>query len=136
MAHKHPVVLVVDDEPAIAQMLEMLLEEDYQVDTCFYPVNAMAQAQHLKPDLLIIDFMMPRLNGVELLRKLRRQPEMARTPVILMTASTNLQEVGLSPGEAGELNFQVIHKPFDNNKLTALIEQLLGGYGFEPYKLY
>lgn len=122
---KYPTVMVIDDEPAILEMLEMLLEEEYTVNTCPNPVIAMQEISRLQPDLIIADFMMPQLTGVELLRTVRRNVNLAQVPVILMTASTNLNACGLTEAELKNLNAFLVKKPFDNNRLLQLMQDLI-----------
>ena len=119
-----PTVLVVDDEPAIADMLQMLLEDDYEVSTCLCPSQASELARQLQPDLLIVDFMMPNLNGIELLRQLRTQPDPLRVPAVLMTANSSLNYAGFADADIDALQVVILNKPFDNNRLLALLKEL------------
>ena len=119
-----PTVLVVDDEPAIADMLQMLLEDDYEVSTCFCSRQASEVARQLQPDLLIIDFMMPNMNGIELLRQLRTQPDPLEVPAVLMTANSSLNYVGVADADIDALQAVVLNKPFDNNRLLSLLAEL------------
>ena len=134
MIQKRPVVLVVDDEPAITEMLEMLLEEDYEVNICLYPLKAVQQAHFVKPDLLIVDLMMPALNGIDLLHRMRHDPELIQVPAILMTASTSLRQVGINEDELDYLKASILLKPFDNNKLINLMKKLYQPH--HPNSLY
>ncbi|ADO71278.1 response regulator [Stigmatella aurantiaca] len=80
-------ILVVDDEFDIAEAVKAILEEDgYQVYACGNGWEALKCLNDLKPDLAILDIMMPRLNGYETLRALRQRPAFAQLPVLLMSA--------------------------------------------------
>ncbi len=119
-----PLILVIDDEPAIIEVLEMLLEDDFQVSTCLNPTKALEMAQQLNPKVIVVDFMMPRLNGVQLLHLIRSFPALAKIPVVLMTATANFNQVGINPTELTRLDAVLLRKPFDNTKLISLLKSL------------
>ncbi|SET47645.1 response regulator [Stigmatella erecta] len=80
-------ILVVDDEFDIVEAVKAILEEDgYRVHACGNGSEALRCLKEVKPDLAILDIMMPRLNGYETLKALRQQPAFAQLPVILMSA--------------------------------------------------
>lgn len=80
-------VLVVDDEPDIVELLEYNLEkEGYEVQTASNGKKALAIAKTFVPDLVLLDIMMPEIDGVETCRQLRTRPEMANTFIIFLTA--------------------------------------------------
>lgn len=119
-----PRVLVIDNDPAIVEMLEVLLEEDFQVSTCLDSANAIQQASQVQPDLIIMDLMMPGLNGVQVLQSLRGDPALAGVPVILMTAHTRLNVCGLTEKDLPALNAAFLRKPFDNYKLLEMMKEM------------
>ncbi len=121
---KYPVVLVIDNEPAIVEMLRYLLEEDYNVATCLNSSSAIQQATLLQPDLIIMDVMMPAPNGIQVLKSLRCTPALAEVPVILMTANSRLNTCGISESDLPGLKATVIKKPFDNYELLDLMKDL------------
>lgn len=121
---KYPVVLVIDNEPAIVEMLEFLLEEDYKVATCLDSARAIQKAAQIRPDLIIMDIMMPAPNGVQVLKCLRRNPDLADVPVVLMTANSRLNNCGISESELPGLKATLINKPFDNYELLDLLKDL------------
>lgn len=80
-------VLVVDDEEAILELLKYNLEkEGYKVKTALDGIKAVEIARKFKPDLILLDIMMPRQDGVETCRQLRDMPEMVGTFIIFLTA--------------------------------------------------
>ncbi|MDB5079097.1 MAG: diguanylate cyclase [Chloroflexi bacterium] len=121
---KCPVVLVIDNEPAIVEMLEFLLEDDYNVSTCLNSATAIQQATLIQPDLIIMDVMMPAPNGVQVLKCLRQTPALADVPVILMTANSRLNNCGITESELPALKATFINKPFDNYELLDLMKDL------------
>jgi CheY-like chemotaxis protein len=105
-------VMCVEDDPDIRMIIEFSLSTlgGYQVFMCPDGRTALAHTPTFKPDLVILDVMMPGLSGPETLAALRRQVEMAGVPVIFMTAKAMPNEVEelLQYGATG-----VIVKPFD-----------------------
>jgi CheY-like chemotaxis protein len=80
-------VLVVDDELDIVEAVKSILEEErYTVVTCGNGRDALQCLIQTKPDLAIIDIMMPVMNGYETIKAIRRQPEFARLPILIMSA--------------------------------------------------
>lgn len=122
LPEKAPVVLVVDNEPAIVEMLEILLEDDFNVATCLDSATALQQAAQIQPDLIIMDVMMPAPNGVQVLKSLRRTPSLAEVPVILMTAHSRFNTCGVTESDLPALNATFVRKPFDNFELLELMK--------------
>jgi len=122
LPEKTPLVLVIDNEPAIVEMLEILLEEDFAVSTCLNSATALQQATQIQPDLIIMDVMMPAPNGVQVLKSLRGTPALAGVPVILMTANSRFNTCGLTENDLPALNATFVQKPFDNYELLELMK--------------
>lgn len=82
-----PYVLVVEDEDALATLLEYnFTKEGYEVGLAMDGEEALVMAAERKPDLILMDWMLPKLSGVEACRRLRRREETRNTPVIMLTA--------------------------------------------------
>lgn len=117
-------VLYVDDEEDIAEVAAMALELDpeFEVRTCFSGALAVAEAAAWRPDIILLDVMMPGMDGPTTLGKLRGQAETAQTPIIFITARTQAQEVNALKelGAAG-----VIAKPFDPMALASMVRERL-----------
>jgi len=115
-------LLVVDDERAIRELYADLLEsEGYRVSTAENGVQAVASMVAEPADLVLMDIMMPVLNGVEACRRMKADPETARIPVVLMSARTNLNRQNQELDSADAL----LAKPFDINHLLDTIQELL-----------
>jgi CheY-like chemotaxis protein len=87
-------ILVVDDDPDIVQFITMVLEDEgYQVVSA---VNggALALASDRHPAAILLDIMMPKMDGIEVSRRLRANPETASIPIIAMSASERLKNAG------------------------------------------
>lgn len=116
-------VLYVEDEPDIREVAEFALEDEgFELFPCASGQEALTKAQGLEVDLILMDVMMPGMDGPTTLRQLRLLPNMAGTPVIFMTAKVQSTEVAAYQ-EAGALG--VIAKPFDAMTLADNIRGLL-----------
>lgn len=84
-------VLVVDDEFGLLDALALVLaDEGYEVDTALNGREGLARVAERRPDIILLDFMMPILDGPEMLRRLRDRPEWASIPVIMMSAVSSV----------------------------------------------
>ena len=94
-------ILVVDDEPMTQNLLRMMLEPvGYDVTSAMDGIEALERVQEVKPDAMILDVMMPRMDGITVCRTLRSQPETADLPIIMLSGKTNLnaEQEGLAAG--------------------------------------
>jgi DNA-binding response OmpR family regulator len=114
-------VLVVDDDPVIVELLVLNLElEGHEAITANDGREALTLAREAAPDLLLLDIMMPELDGFAVCRALRDDPEFAHLPVVLLSARA--QESDLVRGTAAGADAYVT-KPFDPFELVRLLEQ-------------
>ncbi|MBI3553150.1 MAG: response regulator [Elusimicrobia bacterium] len=119
-----PTILVVDDDATIVDMLRMFLKErGYNVVTASDGFAVTAQIQQHKPDLIILDYMMPAASGAEVMRRIRGLSFTAWTPVIILSAAP-LYEIKMNISEGPNLTF--LPKPVDFPTLKATIEGFLG----------
>lgn len=117
-------ILVVDDEVYILHILDFSLgAEGYEVVTAVNGEQAIERAREEQPDLIVMDVMMPRLDGYETCRELKRDPETRNIPIIILTAKG--REIDKRIGfEAGALEY--ITKPFSPGKLIDRVHDILG----------
>ena len=112
-----PRILVIDDEPLYHKMIAHALEaEKYQLDFASSGNEGFQKAKIHKPDLIITDVMMPDMDGYEVTRLLRREPDFAHTPILVLTAQAGLQNK-LKSFEAGADDHLI--KPFEPEELAA-----------------
>ena len=116
-----PNVLVCDDEPNLRELIRVSLGPGYAVHEAEDGEEALALAHSLEPELVILDLMMPRLNGFDVLAKLKADPELARTRILVVTAQPASEEEALEMGADG-----VIVKPFAPEELANLAATLVG----------
>ena len=116
-------VLVVDDDPVILRLLQVNFElEGIGVVLAVDGEEGLKMAQSDRPDLIISDIMMPRVNGLELLAALRSSPDTASLPVILLSAKAQVADVqrGLELGAD-----DYVTKPFDPLELIDRVYKVL-----------
>jgi CheY-like chemotaxis protein len=111
-------ILVVDDEPDVLFLLRLTLEAaGYSVVEAAHGAEALATIQSTRPTLVITDLMMPVMDGRELIRRVRAEPQTADLPIMLLSANPD-QNVGAD---------RVMRKPFNPRDLTRVIDELVGG---------
>ena len=117
-------VLIVDDEPNIVLSLEFLLrQQGYEVRVARDGEEALAAAEDWRPDLIVLDVMLPGLDGFEVCRRLRERPENAAMKILLLTArGREVERVrGLEEGADA-----YVRKPFSTRQLMITVAELLG----------
>ena len=120
MAENRKKVLVVDDEPGIRDSLRLLLKSHFDVYTAEDGIEAISTFDQFSPDLILLDVMMPRLDGIETLKRIREKaPEI---PVVMLTAA-NTVKTAVEAMKLGAVDY--LNKPFDVEALTTLIVDTL-----------
>ena len=120
-------VYVFDDEESICELMRIVLEgRNYEVGTATDGDKSLKMLLHKKPDIAIIDIKMPRLNGFELISRMKENPDLAQVPIIVITSLTS--DSRRSDKEWKErLEVQdFISKPFEPLELVERIEKVLG----------
>ncbi len=117
-------ILIVDDEPYMIRLLQHHVERaGYQMVKAVNGREALEKVEAEKPDLIIMDVMMPELNGLEVLSQIRQKSETARLPVIIMTA--NAQRFTKEEAETAGVS-AFLTKPFSPTQLMEEIRRQLG----------
>lgn len=115
--------LVVDDDPAVLSLLELALGiRGLSVTALTNPEMALETARDLRPDVIVLDVMMPGISGLELARRLREDPEVADTPLIILTCLSGPEEVW-SGWHAGVDSY--LTKPIDPDLLVMEIHRVI-----------
>jgi len=113
-------ILVVDDEDAIREVVAETLElEGYRVERAGDGRQALAKLRATRPDAIVLDLMMPGMDGWTFLQHFRGEAPGATTPVLVMSAYRRLAET------ARELHVPCVAKPFDLDAFLAVVERLL-----------
>jgi two-component system alkaline phosphatase synthesis response regulator PhoP len=120
-------VLVIDDEPDLVEMIRMALERMFEVITAYNGQEGIAKARADRPDVIVLDVMMPEKDGFTACRELKEDPATASIPVIILTGvaehfgRTKFHRLGGMEIEADDF----IPKPVDPNELLRRVTALL-----------
>jgi CheY-like chemotaxis protein len=120
-------ILVVDDEPDIRELVKAVLVDDIGGVEFYEASNgaeALDKAREVKPDLIIMDIMMPKLDGLEACRRLREDPNLENIPVIILTVKSTYEAKDKGFSSGADL---YVTKPFDPEELKSLVEGVLTG---------
>jgi len=116
-------VLIIEDDKDIVELVRYNLEkEDFQVMAVGDGVTGLAQVKRSPPDLLVLDLMLPKLSGLEVCKEIRREGQLARLPILVLTARGEEADrvVGLELGAD-----DYVTKPFSPRELVARVKALL-----------
>ena len=120
-------ILVVDDKPEVVELVSATLEgEGYQIICAFDGEEALQKINKEKPDLVLLDVRMPKMTGLEVLAKVKKDPQTKDIPIIMLTAKG--QQLDKDEGiRLGAEDY--IIKPFSPSHLLRKIEEILAGVG-------
>jgi two-component system alkaline phosphatase synthesis response regulator PhoP len=120
-------VLVIDDEPEITEIVQTFLSEaGYQVLVENSSKNAVEKAHGFKPDVVLLDIMMPGMDGYNICQELKKDPEFADTPIIFLTGKDRGDDMGRSFKSGGDM---FIKKPFSCERLLEIVNIVLMSAG-------
>jgi DNA-binding response OmpR family regulator len=116
-------VLIADDEPDIVELIKYNLElEGLECMVASDGMDALAKARNNAPDLIILDVMLPKMNGYKVARLLRFDERYKGIPIVMVTARTQKND-RITGGESGADEY--VGKPFDMDQLTGLVKKHL-----------
>ncbi|SOH95295.1 Response regulator receiver domain-containing protein [Monaibacterium marinum] len=117
-------ILIVEDEANIVESLAFLLRRDgFDVSTIPDGARALAEAERITPDLMILDVMLPNLSGFDVLRDLRTHGALGTTPVMMLTAKGQTRDRDQAEQLGADL---FMTKPFSNAEIIAQARRLTG----------
>ena len=118
-------ILVIDDEPGVTRNIKLNLEAtgEYEVRTDNHGTHAVAAARNFRPDLVLLDVMMPDIDGGDVAAQMKADPLLSRIPVVFLTAIVSKRETQGKEWESGEQSF--LAKPADLHELRRCIEHHL-----------
>ena len=115
-------ILAVDDDQANLNIISEILSDDYELQTADCGESALEVARNYIPDLILLDIMMPGIDGYEVCRKLRSEPDLSKTKILFLSAKELLED-RLQGYDVGGDDY--ITKPFDEEELVAKIKVFL-----------
>src|SRR5918911_3300587 len=119
---KQPSILVVDDTPALLDVVRTCLQDaGYRVVTCLESVHAVRLAREERPDVIMLDVVMPEVSGWEVLASLRADPAFARVPVIVCTAYVAEAVGRLAELKGPDQHLGLLPKPFEVEELIEVV---------------
>ncbi len=115
-------VLIVEDEENIANAEKIILKDDFKVHVARDGMEGLMMAKELEPDLVLLDLMLPRMDGLDLCNKLRKNSKLKNVKIVMVTAKNDAfdEQKGM---EAGANDY--ITKPFEPEELLKVIKQQL-----------
>ena len=124
-------ILIVEDEEQINRLIELVLISDgfYNIKKAFDGFDALNKIKENKPDLVLLDVMLPNLNGFEVCKKIKNDPYLKNIQIIMLTAKNMEQDI-LKGFELGAVDY--ITKPFSNKILLARIKAHLNNAEINP----
>ena len=120
-------VLAVDDDQHFTNMLKMNLERngEFEVKVVNDPTHALEMARHFKPEVVLLDIIMPKLDGGDVLLQLRQDPELHKVPVIMLTALLSDGDEENWKTDEADQEMAFLSKPVDMDMLVGSIRRAL-----------
>lgn len=131
MKTRKPRIFIVDDEVSITRLLKANLDqtETYTVQVENSPLRAVAAAEVFQPDLILLDVLMPGMDGGSLAACMQANRKLKHVPIVFLTAAAKKEEVTAHGGRIGGLRF--LAKPVDFEEVIECLEEHLGKPGME-----
>ena len=115
-------VLIIEDDENIAKAEEPILMSDFKVHIAKDGEEGLKKAKEVKPDLVVLDLMMPNIGGIEVCRQIRADEELASTKIVMVTAKDQQKDEVKGMGTGAD---DYIMKPFEADELLHVINQVL-----------
>jgi DNA-binding response OmpR family regulator len=116
-------VLVADDDPSISRLIERVLGREYDVYAASDGTGAISLAEKVRPHLMVLDVMMPGMDGFAVAQRIRAVPELKNTPIIFLTARDGPLDT-IKGIQAGARHYMT--KPFKIDDLLSKVKKILG----------
>lgn len=120
-------LLIVEDDPLMSRLYQKIFTfENYEVDVAFNGEEALEKIRTNRPTLVLLDIMMPKMNGLQVLDKLKSDPDTKSIPVIILTNLAGQQdaETGISKGAVK----YIIKSEFEPKQVANMVKEVLAGY--------
>lgn len=121
-------ILIIDDDPDIVEALKITLEsKSHRVRSAFDGKEGLKEVEKKKPDLIILDLLLPKEDGATLCRELKENPEYSNIPILVLTAMAEKMNIKVlsGPGKAPLPADAYVDKPIQPNELLSRVKHLL-----------
>jgi len=117
-------IIIIDDEKLFIKMVKINLEStgNYKVETVSEPANVVSRIKSFDPDIILLDIVMPKIDGFEVCKTLSKDPAWRRVPIVVLSA-LDTDEARASMRELGVVDFLV--KPIETHDIISKIEKVL-----------
>jgi DNA-binding response OmpR family regulator len=115
-------LLIVEDEENIANAQKLILQDEFDIHIANDGETGLKKAKELKPDLILLDLMLPKMNGIDVCKSIRIDPEIGDSKIIMVTAKNQPQDE-MQGMETGADDY--IMKPFEADELKHVVSQVL-----------
>ena len=120
-------ILIIEDDPLLSRMYEVIFTgESYEVESAGDGIDGLEKARTSQPTLILLDIMMPRLNGIEVLKKIKADPDLKRIPVVVLTNLAGDTDV-MTAMELGAVRY-IIKSENKPKEVEAIVRDILSGY--------
>ena len=120
-------ILIVEDDPLISRMYQKVFTfEKYDVEMASDGEEGLTKARASKPTLILLDIMMPKMNGLETLEKLKADPDLKSIPVVMLTNLAGDKDVETALAK-GAVKY-IIKSEYDPKQVTNMVQEVLAGY--------
>jgi len=118
-------ILIIDDEPDLTNLLKRNLEEtgQFEVQAENEALNGFAAAKVFKPDLILLDIIMPKMDGCDLAYEIKNDPQLKNIPIVFLTAVA--QQGDISTGDVGISGYPFLAKPVTTEQIITCINETL-----------
>ncbi len=120
-------LLIIEDDSLMLRMYQKIFTfEKYEVDTAKDGVEGLDKAREVKPTLILLDVMMPKMNGLEVLEKLKNDEELKKIPVIMLTNLAGQQDAERALSK-GAIKY-IIKSEHEPKEVAAMVKEIIAGY--------
>jgi len=115
-------VLIIEDEEDIAEAEKIILQDEFRVFIATTGSEGLAMAEKLRPDVIVLDIMLPHMSGYEIAQKLRDNKKLSSTKIVMVTAKSEQADEDMGRYVGAD---DYIMKPFEPDELTHIVNQVL-----------
>lgn len=121
------VLLIIEDDPLMVRMYQKIFKfEGFDVETAFDGEEGIEKVRKVKPTVVLLDIMMPKMNGLEVLDKIKSDPEIKKIPVIMLTNLAGQQDAEAAL-EKGAVKY-IIKSEHDPKDIVRMVKEIMAGY--------